>query len=475
MIMKELNHNSNYEFQGKFWFLDKPESLLSGKLVYSPEKGIKLELLNLFTSSPIKLKASKVLHAALVINKELEYFTLFDVFLNSSITYSNRKNCQYINGSARALIWGKLLNDKQIKSLKIEYDEYFKSIIYEKGQEITEAIQYEKKPLKTSKGKIRLDTNFCGQFISSKEDVDELLWIYQGDHKVLSELKKHIWEVIKKDTSILCKRTTSYSTVSFENGNKIFNNYLKIEKIWRSFWELLNDHPITVSRAWVHVSDYENNKKKYYTYCPVLFSNINKTSQKRQSEFCHKNFLPINIDEFGKLRDLSKVFYPFTKWLDMNNDKKLYTLMTGISKIIYKKDFITADDYISLISYIETAMDFLGKRENKVETLIQHYADKKWLSSIQKIIGKAGTKDKTAKFLSEVRNVIIHPKSAMKTGGIYLNFAMDDIKLQAAYAYLVGLLMKAIMQYLYDFDKNKLNEYIKKVISSRRYYKIIYK
>lgn len=473
--MKELNHNSNYEFLGSFWFVGKPEEALSGKLTYTPEHGIKLELINPFIDSAIKIKDVKIMQAALIFNGEMMHFTLFDVFLSPTTTYMGSISTQYIKGNARVLVGGCWLENKQIKSLDIEYDNNLNNIFYAKGEEIVKALQYEKKPVKTSIGTIKLCTKYWGKTISSKEDIDELLWAFPKDTKKLEKIRKTLCANIENDSSMLFKRTSSFSIVSFENGTKLFDNYLKTEIIWRSFWELLTDYIILINRCWIKVLvHYDNEKdKKYYSSYPVLVSSF--ISNKNRANIHHKNFLPLNIDSFGKEFDLSKIYSPFSKWIDINKDKRLNILIYGISKIIHKSNFINSDDYVSLISYIETTMNFLGNKETNINTIINKYSNNKWRLSIKKVIGTLPKKVNIATFLTEVRNVITHPKAAMKEGGVYINFAMNDFKLQASYACLVGLLIKAILQYLYNFDEKKVDEYIDKVIQARRFYKIKYK
>lgn len=476
--MMVFNHLSNYEFLGKFWYLEHKDTPITGRLIYTKNKGIKLELLNP-THIEIKIiKDAKIMHAVLLDEGEIRHATLLDVFIHPETIYVSSGAQQRIYGSARVLVGDGLLWNNKIVSLDVEYDRYFKNAVYYPGKEITHALQYAKQPMKTQIGKIKFDSQFTGHFISTEEDIDELCWTLPENEAKLEKLKKIIINYIKDNNIKFFKRISPYSIVSFENNSKTYDVYLNNEKIWRSFWEILINHHICVEQCWIKAYDNKSLEtgKKYCSTYSVLISHINLCPDfDKYKRIKSKHFLPLSIDSFGEDRNLSKIYLPFSKWINMSKDKRLNILMSGLTKIIYQQDIITTDDYMSLITYIETAMDFLGNKENRLNTLIDNYADQEWLKAVKSIVGKTPHKNNIAVFLTEVRNVITHPKSAGKASGIYMKFALDDIKLQAAYSYLTGLLFKAILKYLYDFEDNKLKQYIKEVISSRRVYKIIYK
>lgn len=125
------------------------------------------------------------------------------------------------------------------------------------------------------------------------------------------------------------------------------------------------------------------------------------------------------------------------------------------------------EDFIILISYIQTVLNILGYKTDNIDQLISKYADEKWIKEVRKLL-QSLPKDKTiGQKISELRNSIAHPKSAEKDNGKYFAVITDYILMQKIYGYLAGLFIKMVLLHLYNFDKTNLEKYIDRFIKTR--------
>lgn len=125
------------------------------------------------------------------------------------------------------------------------------------------------------------------------------------------------------------------------------------------------------------------------------------------------------------------------------------------------------EDFIILVSYIQTVMNILGCKKDDIDQLISKYADKKWKNEVNKLLKNLPKKETLGTKISELRNSIAHPKSAEKGKGKYFAIITDEILMQKIYGYLAGLFIKMVLLYLYNFNKENLEKYIKRFIQAR--------
>ena len=128
---------------------------------------------------------------------------------------------------------------------------------------------------------------------------------------------------------------------------------------------------------------------------------------------------------------------------------------------------IENEDFIILISYIETVLNILGEEKNNIDRLISKYADKQWKKEVSNLLKDLPKKETLGKKISELRNSIAHPKSAEKENGKYFAITNDEILMQKIYGYLAGLFIKMVLLHLYAFDKENLRKYIDRFIKLR--------
>ena len=165
--------------------------------------------------------------------------------------------------------------------------------------------------------------------------------------------------------------------------------------------------------------------------------------------------------------DLSKLQEPYEKWSQLYDDKKWKVVINGIKSIIYNNKLIGNEDFIILVSYIETVLNILGYKMNNIDQLISKYADDKWKSEVNNLLKDLPKKGSLGKKISELRNSIAHPKSAEKENGKYFAIITDEILMQKIYGYLSGLFIKMVLLHLYKFNNENLAKYIARFIQAR--------
>ena len=475
MALEEFDFNKSYKFSGIFWFENEFDNRFSGTLEYTPEKGIKLLLIStvLNGSSYLLFRdfcAIQKMYGTLQYDGNSINITLLDVILGErSNTFRESGYSHTLEGSARILISDIISEANKIKSLNIEYDDSFKSIFfYHTGhEEVSEIQPYTTKPITISNTSINFDVFYMQSALYDAEQLDNFLCdAFKNTKKSpMKEFKAIVSKFLEKHKHEIGIRTKTRSVVKIKERSSNLRKYIETENKWRSFFELIIDKPITIKNACIGIEGILDDGRKYSSQKAILFQQYPIPTRKGAN--WHKYHLPITIDSFLGKNDLSKLQSPYEKWNKLYDDKKWKIVINGIKSIIYNNKLIGNEDFIILISYIETVMNILGYKKDDIDQLISSYADKKWKDEVSNIL-KDLPKDKTlGANIKQLRNSIAHPKSAEKENGKYFAVITDYILMQKIYGYLVGLFIKMVLLHLYKFGETNLAKYIERFINTR--------
>ena len=475
MIVDAFDYNKNYSFSGVFWFENEFDNRFSGTLEYSPEKGIELSLVtvSLDGKSYLFLKdycAIQKMYGTIQYDKAAVNITLLEVMLGEKSSYYGKASAsRIITGNARILISNIHLYGNRIKSFNIEYDDSFKSIFFynTNPEEVSEIQPYIKKAIKVANASISFDVFYIHLPLYNADQLDNMLCdSYKHQKKSpMKEFKKIVEDFLKKHEHEIGIRKNSHSVIKIKRKSFDIQKYIEVENRWRSFFELIIDKPIVISKAWISIEDTLADGTKYASQKALLFQQYPIPTHKGAN--WHKYHLPITIDSFLGKNDLSKLQEPYEKWNQLYEDKKWKIIINGIKSIIYNNKLIGNEDFIILISYIETVLNILGYKTNNIDQLILKYADKKWKSEVNNLLKTLPKKGTLGKKISELRNSIAHPKSAEKENGKYFAIITDEILMQKIYGYMAGLFIKMVLLHLYNFNKENLEKYIERFIQAR--------
>ncbi|MDX2084312.1 MAG: hypothetical protein SFZ03_02865 [Candidatus Melainabacteria bacterium] len=418
MTRQVLNHFSTYEWTGQFWFPETEEQKFFGKVTYSPEKGIQIELLTTHLISDDDLN-KKLLYGA-VLGEIIGPITLFNVSLNRKGT--ELKTCtRILKGTAGFLLQGSLAEKPYFDSLEIEYEKPFESIF-----------------LTHSKKEIEI-RELLGKFSFSPETGSTISLIIDT------------WP-----TSIL----------KIDRTQSSLQELFLIEDHWRSFWELMIDREVFPEHIWLRIPQAMPLPLLKNYYAP-----IKKNSEPFPLTLEH---LPINILAYKKSKNnLSIIRKSLKKWFERKNDPKWSSVIYGIRRLI-KNRRTPADRafYVSLLYEIETFLKETRESDTKLEQLIKKYARNDWKSKISKLLTTSKDSRPLGKSLKEIRNVIVHPTSNERDR--YLPIIQDNDLFQEVYAYLSGLFVKAVLKELDSIYIKNIKNYTNQFIEARRWRTVNY-
>ena len=475
MNLDEFDYSKNYSFSGIFWFENEFDNRFSGTLEYTPEKGIRLSLVSTTLNGTSYLIfrdscAIQKMYGTIQHNGNSTNITLLDVMLGKRAdVFGESGASMLLEGNARFLIADIHLKENKIKSLNLEYDDCFKSIFFyhTSPEEVAEIQPFIKKTIKSSNTNISFSVFYVQSPFYDVNQLDDMLCdtFPHKNKSPMKELKKIIAKFLEthKHEIGIRKKTRSIITIKgrFDNLRK----YVEIENKWRSFFELIIDKPITIKNASVGVEYILEDSRKYTTQKAILFQQYPIPTQRGAN--WHKYHLPITIDSFLGKNDLSKLQEPYERWSQLYDDKKWNVVINGIKSIIYNNKLIGNEDFIILVSYIQTVMNILGYKKDDIDQLILGYGDKKWERDVNNLLKNVPKKGTLGKKISEIRNSIAHPKSAEKENGKYFAVITDEILMQKIYGYLAGLFIKMVLLHLYAFNSENLEKYIDRFIQAR--------
>lgn len=475
MALGELDYSKNYSFSGTFWFENEFDNRFSGTLEYTQEKGIRLSLvstdLNVTSYLPFRdFCAIQKMYGTIQYNGNSTNITLLDVMLGErGNSFSESGAFMLLEGGARFLIADIHLKENKIKSLNLEYDDCFKSIFFYNTapEEVAEIQPFIKKPVRLSNASISFDVFYMQSALYDAEQLNDFLCdaFKHTKKSPMKELKAIVSKFLEKHKHEIGIRKKARSVIKIKRRTSDIRKYIEIENKWRSFFELIIDKPITIKNASISVEYISEDDRKYTTQKAVLFQQYPIPTHRGVN--WHKCHLPITIDSFLGKNDLSKLQSPYEKWNKLYDDKKWKIVINGIKSIIYNDKLVGNEDFIILVSYIQTVMNILGCEKDDIDQLISKYADKKWKNEVNKLLKNLPKKETLGTKISELRNSIAHPKSAEKGKGKYFAVIIDEILMQKIYGYLAGLFIKMVLLHLYKFNNENLEKYIARFIQAR--------
>ncbi len=142
----DLDQNSNYEWIGTFWFPDNEGDKFSGKVTYSPEQGIELDLMlskepELFYDFNTRFLAKKLMHALVSGERTSNHFTLVNIRLSCGYTIGNPTVVTW-RGVAELLIAGHLLEKIEFNKFLVSYDDFFNNLFLGNTQRENDVLQF---------------------------------------------------------------------------------------------------------------------------------------------------------------------------------------------------------------------------------------------------------------------------------------------------------------------------------------------
>lgn len=465
MARKNLDHFETYEWTGLFWFPDNTEQQFAGKIQYSPEKGIQLELISTDFSSEDDLDR-KLLHGT-ISGEMAGPVTFFNVSLSLGGLHFGQSSMRTLRGNAEFLLHGFQIDDLHFDSIQVEYEKQFENIFFSPMRREQEILAFaEKAPISPEQGtRISLTMDTYGTWVSPS-DVDTLFFSQNPDK--FQEFKQSFSRLIEEPDLKLFRRTSLNPVFKIEKPESSLQTLFSIEYKWRQFWELLLDRDLMPINIWLRVSYQMKDDEKVYSELKPLLKNHFKALRKPDERFTFiLPHLPINITSFeGQGQDLSVVNPALTKWFSMKNDPKWTPVTFGVARILNnKRKLADTFHYVSLISEIKKLLGLLEKAPDTVATLVDTYATEDWKQELSSHL-KTLNGDTIGKFLSDIRNAISHPNSTTDYSR-HLAVIQDNNLFQKVYAYLAGLFLQVVIQELGSIPSSNIDEHIKAFIAYR--------
>ena len=472
-----LDQNSNYEWIGTFWFPDKENNKYSGKITYSPEHGIKLimslsrepDILEIKNDIDTHFLSKKLIHA-IISGERPAYLSLVNVRLYRSLTIGSPTVLTW-NGNAELLIFGYWFEENdQFNKIEFAYDDQFNNIFSWPHRRVNDTLKLaDGNPITLSSDcSLEVDLFSLGEFIVSVEDLDSV--ISAREKTKLEELKEAAKPIIEDEIFSFYKRHENHPSVSFTMKNRGFDSYREVEFKWRKFWQFITDQRISIKRVWVYTNvQFEENKIENRRFTALL-SYYGRQEKGHRVPSRHE--LPITINSFGQDEtnlNLTVIENTIQEWFRISNDDRFKPVLNGVLRAMQGKNkIVDTTHYVSLISEIETLLDIQGEKNANVDKLVELHADQDWIDGFMNFATCTIETESIGQWYQEIRNAIVHPRSAKKkSGGKYLKVASDPFQLQKAYAHLSGLYLKAILLYLGNINKDHIEEYIKLYIKRR--------
>ena len=473
MAIKSLDHNLSYEWVGSFWFPDTKESKLSGKISYTPEKGIKLHLTtnDADESHLSAFQAKRMMHAVVYTEGKLVDLTLINVVLSSNFTNGDTIYA-VLEGWVQLLAFEVLLEDELCKKMAFEYDNYFENCLLLPTRRVRDALKLSKNSSFTvsENNTVGMYLFSSGAIIYSVDDFDAVF--FSSDEEKFSTFKKNSKSIVEDGSYFLTKRDKNNFVTVIENKKGKFDSIQETERLWRQFWEFLADNAIGLKHAWLYTSSKSIPDKETCISRNVALYSYNRSKESRNVARILQ-LLPININSFSQYgSDLDAVKPTIKKWFEISQDKKFEPVMQGVRKILRSQyEIVDTSQYISLISDIETFLDIKGEKKTDVDCLVEKYASEKWKEEFLQVAYNKPEKETIGCWAHKIRNAIVHPKTCQKiASGKYWEAASNPFILQKVYAYISGLYAKALLIYLGGINVDHIEKYTDSFIKARSSY-----
>ena len=481
MVLEELDCTKNYSFSGVFWFGGEFKNRFSGTLEFTPEKGIRLSLVSTSLNGECLLMdgtcSIQKMYGTIQYKATSINITLLDVLLQERSRSFGNEITSFYEGTSKMLILNVHLKFHKVKAFNVAYEDNFRSIFFfhSPSIDIPEIEPYIGKSLNASNARISFDIFYSITPFYDADQLDNMLCdtLHRKKNSSIKELKKILIPFLKKHSHEIGIRKDPCLVVKIKGKSSNFNDYLKIENRFRSFFELLVYSSIQRKKMWFEIESISKNGTKQMEQKAVLIQQY--PIPKHNTLSWHKLYMPITIDDFIGENDLSRIQNPYNIWNLMQDDKKWEMVLSGVKNIIYNRDLIKNEDFVILITYIETVLDLLGHKKNNLDECIQCYASESWKKEVTNLLKQLPKGTSLGDKISQLRNSIVHPKSAEKKEGKYFKVIINMILMQKVYAYTSGLLVKMILLHLHSFDKNRLEKYVERFIQLRSgFYEVKY-
>lgn len=465
MTRKALEHNESYEWTGLFWFPENEENKFSGTVTYSPESGIQIELLTTNFLSEDNLNRKLVYGA--VTGDVTNSITLINVSLNLGTMHFGQTSVRVISGTAEYLLQGFMVDELTFDSIHIQYEEQLENIFFRPVFRERDILAYENSEISPGEGiKISMSLNSQGTGVYSEHDIDTIFWSHNEEK--FKEFKASMAKFLEDKSLKLFKRTSLFSTFKIEKPESTLRELCSIEEQWRSFWELLLDQELLSGSIWLKVPYQREGDDKICTeMVPILRNHYKSIKRNKKRSATILQHLAININSFGGPRHALSVVNPaMTWWLQRKNDPSWNPVIYGVTRILKRKrQLAETPHYISLLAEIQTFLNLLNKEPENLDTLINQYATDEWKNSLSEILPLQG--DTLGKFLSDIRNAIVHPKGADLKYKRQLPIIQEINLFQKVFAYLAGLYVQAFLQEMGSISDDSIQKYIKQFIDFR--------
>jgi hypothetical protein len=304
---------------------------------------------------------------------------------------------------------------------------------------------------------IALKFTWSGTPIISLDNLDSIFWDFNDPE--LKEIKKAFAPIIEREDNHLTKFHHTEFQTSLTNENPDFDNLFKQERIWRSFFELMLNHPVSVLKVKGVYESEISDKTVYKQPSPMLCSNFIPQKQKWEPQNIRK--LPITYFKIGSMdRNLSDLKGCMEKWFEIKTSEDWSPVINGINRLMnIGEAFGDAIQYSALKADIETFIDLANLGTANIDTLVEYVASEEWKKNISSKLSFSPRRTLGQHF-AEIRNSIIHPVGTKnKACGFYSEIRKDSLKLQIAYAYLGALYLKAVLTYLDVADDEARESY----------------
>jgi hypothetical protein len=360
------------------------------------------------------------------------------------------------------------VEDTNFDKVMFQYDEHFENIFLNSASRESDAIKFSKgDSVHTNCGyEISMDINSFGPIMFSADQIDTVF--HANDDETLQKIKDAVDPIIKSNSSSLVKRKETALAVLFQKEDAVFQDIFRKEEIWRSYWDLIVDHQISVKNIWLYTQYSSDDGAIKYNKRPFLCSFLLPRKQRRKPSIL--GHLSLDFYSFGaQEQNLSVVEKAMNAWLEINENPDWIPVIDGIQRILgANNDLVDSTKYVSLISEIETFLDLLGEKKSNPENIIELYASSEWKSEFAKLNFDLPQSKSYGEWASQVRHSITHPvKTKDKAGGKYRTISSDTFQLQKLYAYIGGLLIKGVLLHIGDLNEDKLEEFIMKFVKSR--------
>lgn len=437
-------------------------------MLYTPEVGIRLELLTSDRYAEYGY-TRKIIHGALSGDFGGE-ITLFEVSLSlGNSSFGGQAPTQFYRGFAGYLVSGFLLDENQnYEDLIIQYEDQFNEIFFFSPRKEKDLIEMDA----ASELVIDEHTFIKVQQDSTGADIrpDEIdTHFFSRTPEPYEQFKEQTSSLIEDLGLELYRRNYLKPQFKLHREGSSVRELFELENTWRSFWELLTDRSMYPVQMLVKVS-YKTQKSDeiYYKNCSLL-KNFYKPIKARSSVSVRiQQNLPIHFGHFGKLSEgLSCTQNSFLKWDELVNDPQYQPVKLGVKRVLKSRSgYASRSDYLILISEIETLLDLLGHNKTNLETLIQIHSTENWEDELRGILKEHLFEESLSCYLTSIRRVIAHPKSATKKVK-YQNILDDQFLFQKVYAYLAGLFVKAVLAEITSLSEDVLEKYTKQFILQR--------